>query len=142
MKHTIEQLLELQHTALVSLAELLNQEKTAIAHRRALEIEQFAKEKLTLINSIQQHDYLLANHPQRQQLQDDQLLSQHVNEIQQLVTLCKQRNDINGEVLQRAQLSFHKLNNLFQQSRGCHQMAYNCDGKAQNVRSLGTNLKA
>ncbi|KJF88468.1 flagellar protein FlgN [Photobacterium phosphoreum] len=142
MKHTIEQLLELQHTALVSLAELLNQEKTAIAHRRALEIEQFAKEKLTLINSIQQHDYLLANHPQRQQLQDDQLLSQHVNEIQQLVTLCKQRNDINGEVLQRAQLSFHKLNNLFQQSRGRHQMTYNCDGKAQNVRSLGTNLKA
>ncbi|MCD9461911.1 molecular chaperone [Photobacterium phosphoreum] len=142
MKHTIEQLLELQHTALVSLAELLNQEKTAIAHRRALEIEQFAKEKLTLINSIQQHDYLLANHPQRQQLQDDQLLSQHVNEIQQLVTLCKQRNDINGEVLQRAQLSFHKLNNLFQQSRGRHQMTYNYDGKAQNVRSLGTNLKA
>ena len=125
MKYTIEQLLELQHTALVSLAELLNQEKTAIAHRRALEIEQFAKEKLTLINSIQQHDYLLANHPQRQQLQDDQLLSQHVDAIQQLVTLCKQRNDINGEVLQRAQLSFHKLNNLFQQSRGRHQMTYN-----------------
>ncbi|PLC59859.1 flagella synthesis protein FlgN [Photobacterium carnosum] len=142
MKYTIEQLLELQHTALVSLAELLNQEKTAIAHRRALEIEQFAKEKLTLINSIQQHDYLIANHPQRQQLQDDELLSQHVDAIQQLVTLCKQRNDINGEVLQRAQLSFHKLNNLFQQSRGRYQMTYNCDGKAQNVRSLGTNLKA
>ncbi|MCD9493614.1 flagella synthesis protein FlgN [Photobacterium carnosum] len=142
MKHTIEQLLELQHTALVSLAELLNQEKIAIAHRRALEIEQFAKEKLTLINSIQQHDYLIANHPQRQQLQDDELLSQHVDAIQQLVTLCKQRNDINGEVLQRAQLSFHKLNNLFQQSRGRYQMTYNCDGKAQNVRSLGTNLKA
>ena len=142
MKYTIEQLLELQHTALVSLAELLNQEKTAIAHRRALEIEQFAKEKLTLINSIQQHDYLIANHPQRQQLQDDELLSQHVDAIQQLVTLCKQRNDINGEALQRAQLSFHKLNNLFQQSRGRYQMTYNCDGKAQNVRSLGTNLKA
>ncbi|MCD9541964.1 flagellar protein FlgN [Photobacterium carnosum] len=142
MKHSIEQLLELQHTALVSLAELLNQEKTAIAHRRALEIEQFAKEKLTLINSIQQHDYLIANPPQRQQLQDDELLSQHVDAIQQLVILCKQRNDINGEVLQRAQLSFHKLNNLFQQSRGRYQMTYNCDGKAQNVRSLGTNLKA
>ncbi|MCP4956109.1 flagella synthesis protein FlgN [Photobacterium aquimaris] len=142
MKHTIEQLLELQQTALVSLAELLNQEKTAIAHRRALEIEQFAKEKLAIINSVQQHDYLIANHPQRQQLQDDDLLRQQVEHIQQLVTLCKQRNDINGEVLQRAQLSFHKLNNLFQQSRGRHQMTYNCDGKAQNVRSLGTNLKA
>ncbi|CEO40007.1 molecular chaperone [Photobacterium kishitanii] len=142
MKYTIEQLLELQHAALVSLAELLNQEKIAIAHRRALEIEQFAKEKLAIINSVQQHDYLIANHPQRQQLHDDVQLSQQVEQIQQLVTLCKQRNDINGEVLQRAQLSFHKLNNLFQQSRGRHQMTYNCDGKAQNVRSLGTNLKA
>ncbi|KJG57539.1 molecular chaperone [Photobacterium kishitanii] len=142
MKYTIEQLLELQHAALVSLAELLNQEKIAIAHRRALEIEQFAKEKLAIINSVQQHDYLIANHPQRQQLHDDAQLSQQVKQIQQLVTLCKQRNDINGEVLQRAQLSFHKLNNLFQQSRGRHQMTYNCDGKAQNVRSLGTNLKA
>lgn len=142
MKQTIEQLLELQHTALVSLTELLNQEKTAIAHRRALEIEQFAKEKLAIINSVQQHDYLIANHPQRQQLHDDIQLNQQVEQIQQLVTVCKQRNDINGEVLQRAQLSFHKLNNLFQQSRGRHQMTYNCDGKAQNVRSLGTNLKA
>ncbi|KJF96531.1 flagella synthesis protein FlgN [Photobacterium angustum] len=142
MKQTLGQLLEIQQTTLLSLIDLLKQERVAITRRKALEIEQIAKEKLDLIYKVQQHDYLLSSHEERDQLTQIDEYQTQVNSIQELVKECQQYNDINGEVLQRAHLSFHKLNNLFQQSRGRHQMTYNCDGIAQNVRSLGTNLKA
>ncbi|OAN18640.1 molecular chaperone [Photobacterium jeanii] len=142
MSHTIEQLLELQQATLQSLARLLEQEKGAIVSRQSAEIERLAKDKLNLINSIQQQDHLIASHAQRQRLTEEAELTAAVDSIKATAEKCKELNEINGEALQRAQLSFHKLNNLFQQSRGKNQMTYNSEGAAQSIRSLGTNLKA
>ena len=142
MSHTIEQLLELQQATLVSLSRLLEQEKAAIVERKAADIARLATDKLNLINQVQQQDHLIASHTQRQQLTENPELAQQVEAIKATVARCKEINEVNGEALQRAQLSFHKLNNLFQQSRGKHQMTYNSEGAAQNIRSLGTNIKA
>ncbi|MGF1699337.1 flagellar export chaperone FlgN [Photobacterium makurazakiensis] len=142
MSQSIEQLLELQQATLVSLSRLLEQEKAAIVARKAADISQLATDKLTLIHKVQQQDHLIASHPNRQQLVDKPNLATIVEEIKAMAARCKEINEVNGEALQRAQLSFHKLNNLFQQSRGKQQMTYNSDGVAQNIRSLGTNIKA
>ncbi|MGF1714656.1 flagella synthesis protein FlgN [Photobacterium chitinilyticum] len=142
MAQTIEQLLELQLATLVSLSRLLEQEKAAIVERKATDIARLATDKLALINQVQQQDHLIASHTQRQQLTDNPELAQKVESIKATVNRCKEINEVNGEALQRAQLSFHKLNNLFQQSRGKQQMTYNSEGVAQNIRSLGTNIKA
>ncbi|PSW07623.1 flagella synthesis protein FlgN [Photobacterium lipolyticum] len=142
MSQSIEQLLELQHATLISLSRLLEQEKGAIVNRQSVEIDRLAKDKLALINQIQQQDHLIASHAHRQQLVDNPELVQKVEQIKVIVSRCKECNTVNGEALQRAQLSFHKLNNLFQQSRGKQQMTYNSEGVAQNIRSLGTNIKA
>lgn len=142
MSHTIEQLLELQQATLVSLSRLLEQEKAAIVERKAADIARLATDKLNLIHQVQQQDHLLASHAQRQQLTDNPELAEKVESLKATVARCKEINEVNGEALQRAQLSFHKLNNLFQQSRGKHQMTYNSEGAAQNIRSLGTNIKA
>ncbi len=142
MPDTIEQLLELQHATLISLSRLLEQEKGAIVNRQSVEIDRIAKDKLSLLNKIQQQDHLIASHAQRQLLTDNTECIQKVTEIKTIVARCKAANAVNGEALQRAQLSFHKLNNLFQQSRGKSQMTYNSEGVAQNIRTLGTNIKA
>lgn len=142
MSQSIEQLLELQQATLVSLSRLLEQEKAAIVERKAAEIARLAADKLALIHKVQQQDHMIASHPQRQQLTDTPAIADKVNQIKITVARCKDINQINGEALQRAQLSFHKLNNLFQQSRGKQQMTYNSEGVAQNIRSLGTNIKA
>ncbi|MDX1302381.1 flagella synthesis protein FlgN [Photobacterium sp.] len=142
MSQSIEQLLELQNATLISLSRLLEQEKGAIVNRQSVEIDRLAKDKLALINQIQQQDHLIASHTHRQQLVDNPELVQKVEQIKVIVARCKEYNAVNGEALQRAQLSFHKLNNLFQQSRGKQQMTYNSEGVAQNIRSLGTNIKA
>ncbi|HIF9356361.1 TPA: flagella synthesis protein FlgN [Photobacterium damselae] len=138
----IESLLNQQQENLAALRQILSQEKQAIVARNALNIEHFAKQKLERIQKAQLLDHQIAKHPQRASLVDSPLLAQQVIELTSLVSQCQQQNDINGEALQRAQLSFHKLNNLFQQSRGKQQMTYNSDGIAQNICSLGTNLKA
>jgi len=142
MSQTIEQLLELQLATLLSLSRLLEQEKAVIVERKAAEIGRLAADKLALINKVQQQDHLIASHAHRQQLTDNPELAKKVESIKREVNRCKEFNELNGEALQRAQLSFHKLNNLFQQSRGKQQMTYNSEGVAQNIRSLGTNIKA
>ncbi|UTV27053.1 flagella synthesis protein FlgN [Photobacterium atrarenae] len=142
MAQSIEQLLALQLATLESLRRLLEQEKTAIVDRKSADIARLAGDKQALLNQVQQQDHLIASHTHRQQLTDNPALAEQVSTIKAAVTRCKEINEVNGEALQRAQLSFHKLNNLFQQSRGKQQMTYNSSGVAQNVRSLGTNIKA
>ncbi|OLQ76012.1 molecular chaperone [Photobacterium proteolyticum] len=142
MAQSIEQLLELQLATLESLSRLLEQEKAAIVERKAADIAKLANDKLALLNKVQQQDHQISSHAQRQLLVDNPEYVQKVESIKAIVSRCKEINEVNGEALQRAQLSFHKLNNLFQQSRGKQQMTYNSEGVAQNIRSLGTNIKA
>jgi flagella synthesis protein FlgN len=142
MAQTIEQLLELQLATLESLSRLLEQEKAAIVERKAADIAKLANDKLALLNKVQQQDHQISTHTHRQLIVDNQEFADKVESIKATVSRCKEINEVNGEALQRAQLSFHKLNNLFQQSRGKQQMTYTSEGMAQNIRSLGTNIKA
>ncbi|WP_087021595.1 flagella synthesis protein FlgN [Thaumasiovibrio subtropicus] len=135
-------LLEQQKQLLNDLLVILDAEKDAIAARQSTDIEQQAKEKLAKLNQIQQQDAIIGRHPDKAQLKEDDALKGLVGELEALLNTCHMHNEVNGEALQRAQLSFHKLNNLFQQSRGKSQMGYNSEGVATNIRSLGTNIKA
>nr|WP_192867690.1 flagellar export chaperone FlgN [Thaumasiovibrio occultus] len=138
----LAELLQQQHQTLTAMLRLLDSEKQAIASRQSADIERIAKEKLSLLNQIQQIDAQIARHPDKDSLKTDAPFIDTVAALQSLLQQCHNANEVNGAALQRAQLSFHKLNNLFLQSRGRQQMGYNAEGKATNVRSLGTNIKA
>jgi flagella synthesis protein FlgN len=142
MSTPIEQLLEQQHTNLSSLTTLLVQEQQAIVERQSEQILQCAQQKSALIDTIKLVDHQLAVHPDKSRLSGDPILAEKVKQLRALADDCQSTNQINGEALMRAQLSFHKLNNLLQQSRGKHQMTYNSEGMTQNTRTLGTDLKA
>ena len=142
MSTPIEQLLEQQHTNLSSLTTLLVQEQQAIVERQSEQILQCAQQKSALIDKIKLVDHQLTVHPDKSRLSGDPILAEKVKQLRTLADDCQSTNQINGEALMRAQLSFHKLNNLLQQSRGKHQMTYNSEGMTQNTRTLGTDLKA
>jgi len=135
-------LIQFQHKNAQELSEVLDQEKRAIASRASKNIEQCAKQKITLIEQLQTTDERIRRHPDVAGLNSDPELSPLVDEIRQLVSECQQKNDINGQALQRAQLSFNKLNNLMQQSQGKLGMTYTAEGQTKNVTTLGTNIKA
>ncbi|GAB6259860.1 flagellar protein FlgN [Photobacterium sp. CCB-ST2H9] len=141
MSPNIEQLLAQQHATLEALLRLLEQEREAIVKRQSGDITRFARDKKELVDKIQLQDQQIARHSQSSQLKENPDFVSQVDTIQHLLSECMHHNELNGAALQRAQLSFHKLNNLFQQSLGHHQ-TYNKEGIAQNLRSIGTNLKA
>ncbi|MBC7002001.1 flagellar export chaperone FlgN [Photobacterium sp. BZF1] len=142
MSTSIEQLLEQQQVNLTSLTTLLAQEQKAIVERKSEQILECAQKKSALIDSIKLVDHQLSVHPEQSRLAEGGDLSANVATLRSLADDCQSTNDVNGEALMRAQLSFHKLNNLLQQSRGKHQMTYTSEGMTQNTRTLGTDLKA
>ncbi|MGR5500739.1 flagella synthesis protein FlgN [Vibrio sp. DNB22_10_4] len=125
-----------------ALSLLLAEETKAIAARESSEIERIAKEKMMLVGQLQQTDKRLSEHQDVHRLTDEAPLAQKVADIKSIVLDCQQLNDINGQSLQRAQLSFNKLNNLMQQSHGKIGMTYNAGGQTHTLSTLGTNLKA
>ncbi|ASI88674.1 flagella synthesis protein FlgN [Vibrio mediterranei] len=135
-------LVEYQLKNAKALSMLLSEETKAITARESSEIERFAKEKMAIIGQLQQTDQRLAQHQDVARLTDDALLAQKVADIKSIILDCQQLNDINGQSLQRAQLSFNKLNNLMQQSHGKVGMTYNAGGQTHTLSTLGTNLKA
>ncbi|MGR5093777.1 flagella synthesis protein FlgN [Vibrio maritimus] len=125
-----------------ALSLLLSEETKAIAGRESSDIERIAKEKMTLIAQLQQTDKRLSEHQDVHRLTDEAPLAQKVADVKSIILDCQQLNEINGQSLQRAQLSFNKLNNLMQQSHGKIGMTYNAGGQTHTLSTLGTNLKA
>lgn len=138
----LNSLVEFQLKNAKDLSELLEKEKLAIANRLSKDIEAIAKKKVTLIDQLQTTDQRIAQHPEVESLKTDPELSPLVDQIRSIVHDCQQANLVNGEALQRAQLSFNKLNNLMQQTQGKFGMTYNAEGQTSNLSTLGTNIKA
>ncbi|MCE0494435.1 flagella synthesis protein FlgN [Vibrio salinus] len=134
-------LLDFQLHNAQELLALLENEKVAIATRVSADIESIAQKKIQLVEQLNTTDQRLANHPDVKSLTDDDDLRMRVDKIKETVAVCQQANDINGQALERAQISFRKLKNLMQQSQGKTGMTYSSDGKTSNISTLGTNLK-
>lgn len=138
----LQGLVEFQLKSAEELSLLLEKEKLAITSRNSKDIEQLAKQKITLIEQLKVTDDRISRHPDVASLTTDPELSPLVTQIRTIIADCQQANTVNGEALQRAQLSFNKLNNLMQQSQGKLGMTYTAEGQTKNVTTLGTNLKA
>ncbi len=138
----LQGLVEFQLKNAQELSEVLVSEKHAITNRLSKDIEQIAKQKIALIEQLQTTDERIRRHPEVSTLNTDPELSPLVDQIRAIITQCQQANDINGQALQRAQLSFNKLNNLMKQSQGKLGMTYTSEGQTKNITTLGTNIKA
>lgn len=135
-------LIEFQLKNAQELQTVLEQEQVAITNRVSKDIEAIAKQKTTLIEQLKTTDERIQRHPDVESLTSDPELSPLVDQIRSLIEVCQQINTANGEALQRAQLSFNKLNNLLQQSQGKLGMTYTAEGQTKNLTTLGTNIKA
>ncbi|OIQ25517.1 flagellar export chaperone FlgN [uncultured Vibrio sp.] len=135
-------LVEFQLKNANDLSALLALEKVAITQRVSSDIERLAKEKVTLIDQLHQTDQRISTHPDVSSLTEDGPLKQTVSDIRSIIHDCQEANLVNGDALQRAQLSYNKLNNMMQQSHGKIGMTYNAGGQTHTLSTLGTNIKA
>ncbi|WP_028024746.1 flagella synthesis protein FlgN [Enterovibrio calviensis] len=137
---SFEQFLQAQTDNVSELLDVMKNETLAIASRKSSDIASYAKQKLSLIQTIQLCDAQIGKCPEAASPSDD--AKQTISEIKAVLEQCHQLNEANGIALQRAHLSIHKLRNLFQEAAGKHEMTYDSDGKASGSRTLGTNVKA
>lgn len=138
----LNDLLAFQLKTAQSLLALFEKEKHAITQRVSVEIEQIAKQKMALITTLGDTDKRIEAHPQVNSLSEDEVCKQFVIQIQDVIKECQLANDINGQALERAHISFNKLNNILNQSQSKLGMTYSADGQTKTVSTLGTNLKA
>ncbi|MDA9557184.1 flagellar export chaperone FlgN [Vibrio sp.] len=138
----LNSLLSFQQDNAIKLLSLLNEEKEAITLRVAKDIEHLAQEKGNLIDTITATDKRISQHPDIEQAPDVPELQQLINTIQEHIQECQIMNQINGDALLRAQVSFSKLKNLMQQSQSKIGMTYSAKGHTQSVATLGTNITA
>lgn len=136
---TFQEHLQTQSEDVHALFDVMEQETTAIATRKSTQIETLAKQKIALIHKIQLCDIQLSKRPEIQNPSENS--TQIIQAIKETLKKCHQLNEANGSALQRAQMSMHKLRNMFQEAAGKSEMTYDSEGKASGSRTLGTNIK-
>lgn len=136
---TFEQHLQAQTDDICALFDVMEKETSAIATRKSTLIESLATQKIAYIHKIQLRDIQLSKFPEIQKPSED--VQKIIDTIKETLKKCHQLNEANGTALQRAQVSMHKLRNLFQEAAGKHEMTYDSDGKSSGTRTLGTNIK-
>ena len=137
----LSELLKQQAQSVSTLYDILHQETHIIANRQSKQIASIAQQKLHLIHQIQRDDALIGKHIQKNDFpltdEENALVAQIKEQFQQ----CLELNQANGLVLQNAQLSMHKLKNIFQEAQGKEELTYDSEGRASGRKSLGTNIK-
>lgn len=138
----LQELLEFQLKNAQSLLALFEQEKNAITQRISSDIEQIAKQKMVLVTTLGDTDKRIEAHPDVKSLTEDDAQIQLVKQIQDIIQECHVANEVNGLALERAHISFNKLNNILTQSQSKMGMTYSADGQTKSISTLGTNIKA
>ncbi|NMM40123.1 flagellar protein FlgN [Pseudoalteromonas arctica] len=103
--------LVMQLNCLTSLADILEEELTAIASRRGEGLKDIAKQKLAFLSQIQTLDKEL-----KALFADNDIESEAVtsltSDVHKLLELCKKKNDVNAHAAHHAQLTVKQLKDI------------------------------
>jgi flagella synthesis protein FlgN len=102
--------LKIQLSNLTTLTQLLDGELDILASKKGEGLKDTAREKLTLLNSIQKLDKELATFPKETFEQDD--VKALTSNIKSLLLECKNKNDVNAKAAHQAQLSVRQLKEI------------------------------
>ncbi|ARD23242.1 MULTISPECIES: flagella synthesis protein FlgN [Shewanella] len=136
------QLLSFQHGTLSSLKKLVSAEKQALADQDADTLLALAREKVECLNTLQQNDEKLANHPDKSLLNSEPKLIEKVAEAKTILEECKDINNQNASLIELNIASLNRFSQAMQMSRNATSLTYNDKGRTSTISSLGQNLKA
>ena len=139
MSSDIAGLLDSQHHTLLSLRDIISNEKQALSQQQAESLLSLAEKKQQLLMHIQRHDELLAAHPEQARLSTD--LASKVAEIKQALAECQQANEANAKLIEMNLASINRLATALQVSRNASSLTYDGKGKTSTISTLGNNLK-
>ncbi|MCF7517026.1 flagellar protein FlgN [Pseudoalteromonas sp. L21] len=138
--HLIASKLTQQVSYLESIAALLDDELTAIASKRGEGLKEIAQQKISLLQKIQTLDKEVQVLVSKNDAQDEDV-SSLITQVNELLTNCKKKNDVNAHAAHQAQLSVKQLKDILIGAPSS--MTYDQGGSViQGENKIVHNLKA
>ncbi|MEE2025846.1 flagellar protein FlgN [Alkalimonas mucilaginosa] len=134
-------LLQQQKEHLDVLLSLLRQEISAISNRQPDELEAVGSTKVACLEALQQLDQQIATHPQLSEARQTNTFKEAVSAMDQVLSECKQQNEVNRLALEQSQLNLQYFKNELLQLHGKSGLTYDRKGKPA-VEHKGTGFKA
>lgn len=103
--------LVMQLNCLTSLADILDDELTAIASRRGEGLKDIAKQKLAFLGQIQTLDKELNSLLANNELESTEV-TDLITDVRKLLESCKKKNDVNTHAAHHAQLTVKQLKDI------------------------------
>lgn len=128
----ITEVLEQMSQALEQLQQCQQQELTAVVNRQHQSVAELAEVKASLLSQLAEFDSFLAEHPERQQLSTDEVLSERVAQLRSTLAEVKRQSDVNEHVVTRTLANIdqlkHEIVRQASHARG-DALIYNAKGK-------------
>lgn len=134
-------LLNQQQEHLTVLLLLLQNELSFISARDTAALDQNTTKKTAVLDTIQQIDQQIANHHELAQAKHRDDFRHCVAQLDELLSRCKQQNEVNRQALEQSQLVIERYKHELLQQRGKSGLTYNAKGKPA-LDSVGKGIKA
>lgn len=134
----VNELLAMQTNELHKLCDLLDNELAILKQRDLAQLEQNSQSKEQLLNNINQLDQALSIQISPQELKANTLFQEQVQTINQLLQACKNKNEVNGQIINNSQVAINRFKGMLQQSIANNSMTYDNKGQTNiNTNSIG-----
>jgi flagella synthesis protein FlgN len=135
---TAEQLIAQQLQNLQQLEDLLVLEKAVLQKQDPEDLITVTQQKNTLLQSIQKLDEKNAQDPVLKNEIESGIHQKKIDEIEAILIRCKNKNHVNGQVIQQSSLAAERMKNSLLENHNRSSMTYNSKGKKSGgLSSLG-----
>ena len=135
---TAEQLIAQQLQNLQQLEDLLVLEKAVLQKQDPEDLITVTQQKNTLLQSIQKLDEKNAQDPVLKNEIESGIHQKKIDEIEAILIRCKNKNHVNGQVIQQSSLAAERMKNSLLENHNRSSMTYNIKGKKSGgLSSLG-----
>ena len=135
---TAEQLIALQLQNLQQLEDLLTVEKDVLLKLDPAALISVTEQKNTLLRSIQELDEQNAQNQLLKSEISSGMYKNELAEIEAILLRCKDKNHVNGQVVQQSSLAAERMKNSLLENHNRSSMTYDSKGKKSGgLSSLG-----
>ena len=135
---TNTQLLSQQLSQLVALEAIIDDEKNILQGQEPIQLTQVSEDKNQLLLAIDSLDKLFSQRVTFSEEKKAGLHEQQLNEIESVLIRCKNKNTVNGQIIEHSQLAIERMKTSLLQQHNKSSMTYDSKGKTTGaLNSLG-----
>lgn len=135
---SVPELLNVQERELTKLQTLLCDELDTLKNRNLEQLTLISPEKEETLTKINQLDQAISAQVSLADLKADPEFKEQVERIVLLLTDCKQKNEVNGQIVNNSQIAMNRFKNMLQKSISNNSMTYDQKGHTSiSASSIG-----